>query len=118
MVGSEHPSLAPKDAPAASVDVPIADNNVGFKLLSKMGWNEGEGLNSKRKMDSLTAPIATTIRLNEAAGLGAESVGEQLSLDDVRLRQQKEKWAKAAKRYHGLPTQAATDAQGMVIVSA
>ena len=117
VVGSEHPSFALKDAPAASVNVPIADDNLGFKLLSKMGWNEGEGLNSKRKADSITAPIAPAIRLNEVAGLGSETAGEQLSMDDVRLKQQKEKWTKAAKRYHGLPTHVSSDAKGVYFIS-
>jgi G-patch domain len=73
-------------------------------MLSKMGWNEGEGLNSKRKADSIQAPISTIIRLNETAGLGSDTVGSQLSMDDVKSRQQKEKWVKTAKRYHGLAT--------------
>ncbi|OWA51572.1 putative Angiogenic factor with G patch and FHA domains 1 [Hypsibius exemplaris] len=104
VIGSDHPSTERPAAPA-SVAVPISGDNKGFQMLSKMGWNEGEGLNSKRKADSISEPISTLIRLNETAGLGADSAGEQISMDnDVKSRQQQEKWMKTAKRYQGLPT--------------
>lgn len=40
--GIEVPN-APDEAPA-SVDTAISSKNVGHKLLSKMGWKEGESL--------------------------------------------------------------------------
>ncbi|XP_055330017.1 angiogenic factor with G patch and FHA domains 1-like [Paramacrobiotus metropolitanus] len=103
VVGSDHPSLE-RPTVEASVHVPIPTENKGYQMLSKMGWQDGEGLNSSRNTDSITQPLAPQIRLNETAGLGAELPSESLSMSDVTQRQKKEKWAKAAKRYQGLPT--------------
>lgn len=103
VVGSEHPSHE-RPTESASVSVPIPVENKGFQMLSKMGWTEGEGLNAKRKADSISEPISSVIRTNETAGLGSDVVGEIMSMNDARSRQQQEKWAKTVKRYHGLPT--------------
>ena len=64
----------------------------------------GEGLNNKRIVDSISAPITFDLRLNETAGLGSNSAGNTLSMDNVQSKARLEKWTKAAKRYQGLPT--------------
>lgn len=103
VVGSEHPSLE-RIAEAASVHVPISTENKGFKMLSKMGWSEGEGLNSKRKLDSISQPLSSLIRVTETAGLGSSGIGEALSVGDIKLRQQRQNLSKTIKRYHGVAT--------------
>ena len=97
-MGSEHPSTE-RTAEPASVDIPIAADNKGFQMLSKMGWSSGEGLNSTRKADSISEPISTLVRLNETAGLGADGVGGSISMDDIKSRSQKEKWVKTGNHW-------------------
>ncbi|KAI9562350.1 hypothetical protein GHT06_013315 [Daphnia sinensis] len=46
----------------------IAENNVGYQMLKKFGWTEGEGLGIGGS--GITAPVNAT-RRNEAQGLGA-----------------------------------------------
>ncbi|KAM7538327.1 hypothetical protein Aperf_G00000068632 [Anoplocephala perfoliata] len=53
---------------AASVLTPIDESNVGARLLSKMGWNKGEGLG--REKGGIAEPISATMRLDHRAGLG------------------------------------------------
>jgi hypothetical protein len=33
----------------ASLDKPIGDSNIGFRLLSKMGWQTGQGLGREQQ---------------------------------------------------------------------
>jgi hypothetical protein len=33
----------------SSMDKPISNSNIGFKLMLKMGWKEGKGLGSKQQ---------------------------------------------------------------------
>jgi hypothetical protein len=40
----------------ASTDAPISQNNVGFKLLQKMGWKEGKGL-GKQEHGTVATPV-------------------------------------------------------------
>ena len=35
---------------------PIAESNIGHKMLSKMGWKEGESLGNNRQ-DAITEPV-------------------------------------------------------------
>jgi splicing factor 4 len=48
----------------------IGADNVGHKLLQKMGWKEGKGIGAKG--DGRTAPVA--------AGAGAAAAGNNLGL--------------------------------------
>lgn len=59
----------------------IQSDNVGHKLLSKMGWKEGEGLGSGKT--GRADPIqAGNVKLNNL-GVGAEHPGEVSSEDDI-----------------------------------
>ena len=46
----------------------IAESNVGYQMLKKFGWSEGEGLGLGGS--GITAPVSA-VRRNEAQGLGA-----------------------------------------------
>lgn len=59
----------------------IQSDNVGHRLLSKMGWKEGEGLGSGKT--GRADPIqAGNVKLNNL-GVGAEQPGEVSSEDDI-----------------------------------
>ncbi|XP_047322221.1 SURP and G-patch domain-containing protein 1-like protein isoform X2 [Impatiens glandulifera] len=59
----------------------IQSDNVGHKLLSKMGWKEGEGLGSSRS--GIANPImAGDVKLNNL-GVGASQPGEVVPEDDI-----------------------------------
>lgn len=59
----------------------IQSDNVGHKLLSKMGWKEGEGLGSA-KAGRADPVIAGNVKLNNL-GVGAENPGEVTPEDDI-----------------------------------
>ena len=64
-------SEPPIEAEEASTKKAIDDSNVGHKMLSKMGWKEGEGLGFSSS--GVSAPIDPTQdghNANERAGLG------------------------------------------------
>ncbi|PON96517.1 G-patch domain containing protein [Trema orientale] len=59
----------------------IQADNVGHKLLSKMGWKEGEGLGSSRS--GIATPImAGDVKTNNL-GVGAHNPGEVTPEDDI-----------------------------------
>ncbi|KAL9321870.1 hypothetical protein ACSQ67_009923 [Phaseolus vulgaris] len=59
----------------------IQADNVGHRLLSKMGWKEGEGLGGTRK--GISDPImAGNVKKNNL-GVGAQEPGEVSSEDDI-----------------------------------
>ncbi|KAK3913979.1 Angiogenic factor with G patch and FHA domains 1 [Frankliniella fusca] len=86
----------------ASTTESIRSTNKGFKMLSKMGWKEGESLG--RDGTGLTEPVLVTQRA-EKAGLGAENafdaVGAGLPLPGPRQRA--DRWQRARERYGQLP---------------
>ncbi|KAH0461804.1 hypothetical protein IEQ34_009379 [Dendrobium chrysotoxum] len=59
----------------------IQSDNVGHKLLSKMGWKEGEGLGSA-KAGRADPVMAGNVKLNNL-GVGAENPGEVTPEDDI-----------------------------------
>ncbi|KAK8914161.1 SURP and G-patch domain-containing protein 1-like protein [Platanthera zijinensis] len=59
----------------------IQSDNVGHRLLSKMGWKEGEGLGSA-KAGRADPVIAGNVKLNNL-GVGAENPGEVTPEDDI-----------------------------------
>ncbi|XP_065869799.1 SURP and G-patch domain-containing protein 1-like protein isoform X6 [Euphorbia lathyris] len=59
----------------------IQANNVGHKLLSKMGWKEGEGLGSSRS--GMADPIMAGDVKKDHLGVGAHAPGEVTPEDDI-----------------------------------
>ncbi|XP_052795782.1 angiogenic factor with G patch and FHA domains 1-like isoform X2 [Mya arenaria] len=77
-VGSDVPGH--KHEAPASVTRPITSSNVGHKLLSKMGWKEGESLGKDNS--GIQEPISITMRVHQTAGLGSAGAGG-FSVDDA-----------------------------------
>ncbi|KZV48732.1 SWAP (Suppressor-of-White-APricot)/surp domain-containing protein [Dorcoceras hygrometricum] len=59
----------------------IQADNVGHKLLSKMGWKEGEGLGSSKS--GIAAPIMAGDVKKDNLGIGAHAPGEVTPEDDI-----------------------------------
>lgn len=64
-VGSKFPHE--RESEPASVDRPLAQDNIGFKLLNKMGWKEGAGLGKHEQ--GATEPVKVSSK-NTRTGLG------------------------------------------------
>ncbi|XP_054816130.1 SURP and G-patch domain-containing protein 1-like protein isoform X2 [Prosopis cineraria] len=74
-------AAAQKAAKEAAEKAKIQADNVGHKLLSKMGWKEGEGLGSSRS--GISDPImAGNVKMNNL-GVGANNPGEVTPEDDI-----------------------------------
>ncbi|XP_020226081.1 SURP and G-patch domain-containing protein 1-like protein isoform X1 [Cajanus cajan] len=74
-------AAAQKAARDAAERARIQADNVGHRLLSKMGWKEGEGLGGSRK--GISDPImAGNVKKNNL-GVGAQEPGEVTSEDDI-----------------------------------
>lgn len=72
---------AAKAAKATADRAKIQSDNVGHRLLSKMGWKEGEGLGSGRS--GIADPVqAGSVKVNNL-GVGAEVPGEVTADDDI-----------------------------------
>ncbi|KAL7065366.1 hypothetical protein AAHC03_05331 [Spirometra sp. Aus1] len=66
----------------ASVFTPIDEQNVGSRLLAKMGWSRGEGLG--KAGSGITEPVSVNVRINTHAGLGsASALGSDLVAIDA-----------------------------------
>ncbi|CAM6091525.1 unnamed protein product [Calypogeia fissa] len=74
-------AMAQKAAKATADRAKIQADNVGHRLLSKMGWKEGEGLGS-RKAGQADPVQAGAVKLNNL-GVGAEQPGEVTPDDDI-----------------------------------
>ncbi|XP_040994213.1 SURP and G-patch domain-containing protein 1-like protein isoform X2 [Juglans microcarpa x Juglans regia] len=74
-------AAAQKSAREAAEKAKIQADNVGHKLLSKMGWKEGEGLGSSKS--GIADPImASNVKMNNL-GVGAHEPGEVTAEDDI-----------------------------------
>jgi len=65
----------------------LTQNNVGFKMLQKMGWSEGAGLGSS--LQGITAPVGKSGQGAERQGLGADTGelnGNEDEFDTYRKR--------------------------------
>lgn len=58
----------------------IGEDNVGYKMLMKAGWQEGSGLGSKG--EGITAPINKGKTTFDHGGIGTEKVAEVKKDDD------------------------------------
>ncbi|KAL4180500.1 hypothetical protein AMTRI_Chr13g125580 [Amborella trichopoda] len=74
-------AAAQKAAKEAAEKAKIQADNVGHRLLSKMGWREGEGLGS-HKSGRADPVMAGNVKLNNL-GVGAEQPGEVTPEDDI-----------------------------------
>ncbi|KAE9592705.1 putative G-patch domain-containing protein [Lupinus albus] len=74
-------AAAQKAAKEAAERAKIQADNVGHKLLSKMGWKEGEGLGSSRK--GIADPIMAGSVKKDNLGVGAVQPGEVTAEDDI-----------------------------------
>ncbi|XP_030832500.1 SURP and G-patch domain-containing protein 1 isoform X2 [Strongylocentrotus purpuratus] len=58
----------------------IQADNIGFQMLQKLGWSEGEGLGPEKQ--GITAPVRRGDRVVDGVGFGVERP-EKLSRDDA-----------------------------------
>jgi len=72
---------AQKAAKEAAERAKIQADNVGHRLLSKMGWKEGEGLGSSRS--GIADPIKAGNVKQDHLGVGAVQPGEVTPEDDI-----------------------------------
>ncbi|XP_071964419.1 uncharacterized protein [Antedon mediterranea] len=94
-VGSDNPHQ--KDDLPASVDREIASDNVGRKMMEKMGWKSGETLGKDNT--GIKEPI-NVLSNNKRAGLGGQA---RRTISDLALGNlQSEKWERARARYNAL----------------
>jgi len=74
-------AAAQKATKEAAEKAKIQADNIGHKLLSKMGWREGEGLGSERR--GCADPIMAGDVKKDNLGVGAVKPGEVTSEDDI-----------------------------------
>ncbi|CAI8585113.1 unnamed protein product [Vicia faba] len=74
-------AAAMKAAKEATEKAKIQADNVGHRLLSKMGWKEGEGLGGSRK--GISDPIVAGNVKKDNLGVGAVQPGEVTPEDDI-----------------------------------
>ncbi|KAL8228860.1 hypothetical protein R6Q57_013760 [Mikania cordata] len=74
-------AAAQKAAKEAAQKARIQADNVGHRLLSKMGWKEGEGLGSSRS--GIADPIMAGNVKKDNLGVGASQPGEVTPDDDI-----------------------------------
>lgn len=79
----------------SSMDISIAKDNRGFKLLSKMGWSEGQSLG--KEGGGPTEPVSLTNNPSKT-GLGAASEFPTIELDSTTEKKQA-LWRKTQQRY-------------------
>ncbi|XP_063982347.1 angiogenic factor with G patch and FHA domains 1 isoform X2 [Diachasmimorpha longicaudata] len=81
----------------SSVDTSIAKDNKGFKLLSKLGWTEGQSLG--KDGDGRTEPVPL-VNNTRKSGLGAASPVVEV---DPNVERKQARWRKTKERYDGIP---------------
>ncbi|KAL6863765.1 hypothetical protein ACP4OV_016668 [Aristida adscensionis] len=74
-------AAAQKATKEAAEKAKIQADNIGHKLLSKMGWREGEGLGSERR--GIADPIMAGNVKQDHLGVGAVQPGEVSAEDDI-----------------------------------
>lgn len=74
-------AAARKAAKEAAERAKIQADNIGHKLLSKMGWKEGEGLGSSKS--GIANPISAGNVKDNNLGVGAHHPGEVTPEDDI-----------------------------------
>uniref|UniRef100_A0A915KNJ7 G-patch domain-containing protein n=1 Tax=Romanomermis culicivorax TaxID=13658 RepID=A0A915KNJ7_ROMCU len=100
VIGSDH-SMTNNCKPieTASLTKPISDKSVGFKMLSKMGWKEGQSLGSKEQNPTaLNEPLLPIIRVG-MSGLGSENSTVMPNPNNEDVAAKKLKIIKMKQRY-------------------
>lgn len=95
-VGSSHDH---EKTVQASVDKSISSENKGFKLLSKMGWNEGTSLGKSES--GIKEPVQLKTQQG-TSGLGHENASTIASFDGTTSKKKQDIWSKAQERYNKL----------------
>ncbi|XP_011310393.1 angiogenic factor with G patch and FHA domains 1 isoform X2 [Fopius arisanus] len=80
----------------SSVETSIAKDNKGFKLLSKMGWSEGQSLG--KDGDGRTEPVPL-VNNTSKSGLGATNPVVEM---DPNVEKKQALWRKTKERYDGI----------------
>ncbi|XP_033108556.1 angiogenic factor with G patch and FHA domains 1-like isoform X1 [Anneissia japonica] len=101
-VGSDNPHQ--KDDAPSSVDREIASDNLGRKMMEKMGWKSGDTLGKDNT--GIKEPI-NVLSNNKRAGLGGQA---QRTISDLAQGSlASEKWDKARARYDAIAGGAKTE---------
>jgi hypothetical protein len=93
--GSDNPY---EKTEVADVRKAIRSTNKGFKMLSKMGWSEGEGLGKEEQ--GRVEPVTADQRA-ERVGLGM--AGQTAVRADPKMKQKADIWRKTQKRFDNIP---------------
>lgn len=99
VVGSSFPHE--RDAEPASANRPLSQDNVGFRMLHKMGWKEGSGLGKGEQ--GTTEPVPVEQRASRS-GLGSSSPGKENPKAQI--------WKKTRERYKALQGPAEDEENG------
>ncbi|XP_043276904.1 angiogenic factor with G patch and FHA domains 1 isoform X1 [Venturia canescens] len=83
----------------SSVETSIAKDNKGFKLLSKMGWSEGQSLG--KDGDGRIEPVPL-VNKQTKAGFGAPNSELSTLRVDPSVEKKQKLWRKTQKRYNEL----------------
>ena len=95
--GSDNPFEATH---SASLDVALDNTNKGFKMLSKMGWKEGEGLGVENNQGRLE-PIKIESR-EERSGLGSSNVYPPKPYSNFKIRNKQEAMKQIRERFENM----------------
>ena len=95
--GSDNPFEATQ---SASLDVALDNTNKGFKMLSKMGWKEGEGLGVENNQGRLE-PIKIESR-EERSGLGSNNVYPPKPYSNFKIRNKQEAMKQIRERFENM----------------
>ncbi|CAH0551478.1 unnamed protein product [Brassicogethes aeneus] len=96
-VGSQNPH---EKTQTASVNESISSENKGFKLLSKMGWKEGESLGKDN--EGIKEPVQV-ISNQGTAGIGSEELKNPTIPPTAPPTRNKNIWKKTQERFQKLP---------------
>ena len=77
----------------------ITSDNIGFKLLQKMGYSEGKGLG--RSGEGIKTPINITLK-NNSTGLGVETRKKEIAVKKKVYKENILKWKEDEFRTHNL----------------
>lgn len=83
----------------SSLDTSIPKNNMGFKMLAKMGWSEGQALG--KEGEGISEPVPLIANLNRA-GIGNSSGEVSEMVVDSSEEKKRDIWKKAQERFNNI----------------